>query len=162
LDTWAKLFTNRQLLGIGTLISVIRDLSSNSEFGIFDDSFGQAIFAMLVLAMDRTINYMSTICIWESKAQEIKQTFLRFALPITWDFAEGNPLADVDRLFAGGILNIARCLVELKGCSEGVSAVSVLQASAASPMDPADIVVTDPPYYDAIPYSDLMDFFMFG
>jgi adenine-specific DNA methylase len=26
-------------------------------------------------------------------------------------------------------------------------------------MDPYDAIITDPPYYDAIPYSDLMDFF---
>ena len=25
-----------------------------------------------------------------------------------------------------------------------------------------DLILTDPPYYDAIPYSDLMDFFTFG
>ena len=28
--------------------------------------------------------------------------------------------------------------------------------------DTYDLVFTDPPYYDAIPYSDLMDFSIFG
>ena len=41
--------------------------------------------AMLAASLDRAANYMSTLCIWEPVAAEIKQTFLRFALPITWD-----------------------------------------------------------------------------
>lgn len=160
LDQWAKLFTNRELLSIGTLIRIIRDQFSERVDVALKDSFSQGIFAMLVLALDRAINYMSTICIWEPKAQEIKQTFLRYALPITWDFAEGNPLAGVDRLFVGGVSNVSRCLSELENCAnEQNMAIAVHQTSATSKMDTADVVVTDPPYYDAIPYSDLMDFF---
>ena len=36
---------------------------------------------------------------------------------------------------------------------------TTLAASATGQLPEADVVVTDPPYYDAIPYSDLMDFF---
>ena len=46
---------------------------------------------------------------WESVAEEVKQTFLRFALPITWDFAEGNPLAPRDGFFLGAVQNVAVC-----------------------------------------------------
>ena len=38
--------------------------------------------------------------------------------------------------------------------------VDVMQQSATQPQSELlDVVVTDPPYYDAIPYSDCMDFF---
>jgi len=40
--------------------------------------------------------------------------------------------------------------------------VNVKRASALADNNKAsslDVVITDPPYYDAIPYSDLMDFF---
>lgn len=120
----------------------------------------EAIEAMLGIAIDRTANYLSTICIWEPVASEIKQTFLRFALPITWDFAEGNPLSEADRYFNGAVSNVARVLSSLLRAVDGMPSPTVKKASAVSQADGRfDLIVTDPPYYDAIPYSDLMDFF---
>ena len=158
-DTWRKLFTNRQLFAIGTLIRLIRRTRAIKSLQDDGDTF-LAVALMLAASLDRTINYMSTLCIWEPVASEIKQTFLRFALPITWDYAEGNPLAPVDRLFAGGISNVAKVLDSMRvGTIHNNAPPTVLCQSATIPVEQHDIVVTDPPYYDAIPYSDLMDFF---
>ena len=158
-DTWRKLFTNRQLLAIGTLVGVIRKMRA-IECLKSDVAASLAVTVMLAAALDRAINYMSTLCIWEPNASEVKQTFLRFALPITWDYAEGNPLAQVDRLFAGGISNVARVLTFISPVINQNSApATVLRQSAIMPVGQHDLVIADPPYYDAIPYSDLMDFF---
>ena len=158
-DTWRKLFTNRQLIALGVLINTIRKIRTFESYpDIGDASLG--LVAMLASSLDRAANYMSTLCIWEPVAAEIKQTFLRFALPITWDFAEGNPLASFDRLFAGGVSNVARVLDSITAGIQGNSSPpTVLCQSAITPVEQHDLVVTDPPYYDAIPYSDLMDFF---
>lgn len=159
LDAWRKLFTNRQLMALGVLLKAIREVSTFEPFPD-DGEASLGLVAMLAAALDRTANYMSTLCLWEPVAAEIKQTFLRFALPITWDFAEGNPLASVDRLFAGGISSVARVLDSITPpLQSNSSPARVLCQSAATPVEQHDIVVTDPPYYDAIPYSDLMDFF---
>ena len=159
LDTWRKLFTNRQLLAIGTLVGVIRKMRAIECFKS-DVAASLAVTVSLAAALDRAINYMSTLCIWEPNASEVKQSFLRFALPITWDYAEGNPLAQVDRLFAGGISNVARVLTFISPVINQNSApATVLRQSAIMPVGQHDLVITDPPYYDAIPYSDLMDFF---
>ena len=158
-DTWRELFTNRQLLALGVLVRAIREISSLDPFPDDRDAT-VALVAMLTASLDRAANYMSTLCIWEPVAAEIKQTFLRFALPITWDFAEGNPLASVDRLFAGGISSVARVLDSIIPSLRGNDpSAKVLCQSATAPVEQHDLVVTDPPYYDAIPYSDLMDFF---
>src|SRR5690606_21805571 len=82
LDTWEKLFTPRQLSSIETLIKCVREMPLKTAKGVLDN-YSEAIFSMMRVDLDRAINYMSTICIWEVKAQEIKQTFLRYALPIT-------------------------------------------------------------------------------
>ena len=158
-NTWRKLFTDRQLLAIGALIRAIREIRA-TECLNGDVATSLAVTAMLAVALDRAINYMSTLCIWEPNASEVKQTFLRFALPITWDYAEGNPLAHVDRLFVGGISNVFRVLnsIGLLESHNGAPA-TVLRQSAINPVEQHDFVITDPPYYDAIPYSDLMDFF---
>ena len=113
---------------------------------------------MLALSLDRAIDYMSSLCIWEPAASEIKHTFGRFALPITWDYAEGNLLGPADRLFAGGVSNVGRVLDSIK-LTQNTESARVLCQSAIVSAEPHDLIVTDPPYYDAIPYSDLMDFF---
>ena len=159
LNSWRKLFTNRQLCAIGTLINSIR-MMHESKSALRDFDFVNPITAMLIISLDRAINYMSTLCIWESVAAEIKQTFLRFALPLVWDYAEGNPLGTADRLFAGGFSNVGRVLdsmgsIDFKECA----AATILCQSAIQPVEQHDLIITDPPYYDAIPYSDLMDFF---
>lgn len=158
-DTWRKLFTNRQILAIGTLIKSIREVGTVESLQNDRDTL-LAVVAMLGISIDRAINYMSTVSIWEPVASEIKQTFSRFALPITWDFAEGNPLAPVDRLFAGGVSKVGRVLDSIRSCTvQNKDPATVLCQSAIIPVGQHDIIVTDPPYYDAIPYSDLMDFF---
>lgn len=157
LDQWSKLFTDRQLVSIARLVLAIRRL--RDQLG-GDSAYTDAIQALLAIALDRTANYLSTICIWESKAQEVKQTFLRYALPITWDFAEGNPLAPNDRFFYGALSNVALVVEGLTTQTfANLPSAKVLNQSAIRAVSEQDIVVTDPPYYDAIPYSDLMDFF---
>jgi putative DNA methylase len=127
----------------------------------YDSIWREAQTAYLAVALNRTANYMSTVCIWESVAGEIKQTFLRFALPITWDFAEANPLAPSDRFYNGALSNVGHVvgsILQIKRNDE--TRISAINASAVTPLKlQYDVVVTDPPYYDAIPYSDLMDFF---
>jgi hypothetical protein len=126
----------------------------------YEPEWVEALCVMLGVAIDRAANYLSTICIWDQAAGEVKQTFLRFALPITWDFAEGNPLSEADRYFNGGVSCVGRVLSCLLPAVVDVPTPTVQKESAVvRKATKYDIIVTDPPYYDAIPYSDLMDFF---
>jgi putative DNA methylase len=58
-------------------------------------------------------------------------------------------------------LTLASAIAHLTNARTPDSAATVVNCSATSPTieEKLDLVVTDPPYYDAIPYSDLMDFF---
>jgi adenine-specific DNA methylase len=157
---WRDLFTPRQLLALGEFARSTRNASVAMGQASYPIDWVEAVAAMLAVAIDRTANYLSTICIWEPAAGEVKQTFLRFALPITWDFAEANPLSEADRYFNGAVSNVVRVLHSLLAAACGAPAPSVLKESAIARKDGRfDLIVTDPPYYDAIPYSDLMDFF---
>ncbi|NLF73816.1 MAG: DUF1156 domain-containing protein [Candidatus Anammoximicrobium sp.] len=159
-DQWRKLFTPRQLTALGTFVRATR--SSRNELAAlqYPHLWIEAIGAYLAVVVGRTANYMSTICLWDSAAGEVKQTFLRFALPMTWDFAEANPMSAVDRYFAGGLSKVVRVLNELLPAAAASPRPTTINGSAIVQRRlECDVVVTDPPYYDAIPYSDLMDFF---
>src|SRR6266487_4051497 len=159
-DKWYKLFTPRQLLALGTFVRHTRAVHEVMLRQGYSQEWAEAMSAYLAIILDRAANYMSTLCIWESVAGEIKQTFLRFALPITWDFAEANPLSISDRFYNGAILNVGRVLDTFSSAYENTPNSTVLnQSSVQLELQGFDLILTDPPYYDAIPYSDLMDFF---
>lgn len=155
---WRDLFTSRQLLALGVFVHHTR--AAVEHVGRPNDTTGAALACLLTIAFGKLVNYMSEQCIWDATAGEVKQTFSRYALPITWDFAEANPLADSDRYYLGGIEVVAKAVAGVliataKGDKPAVRCGSSMKATGLS----QDLIMTDPPYYDAIPYSDLMDFF---
>ena len=85
----------------------------------------------------------------------LRGTFGRQALPMTWDYAETNPLSG-----GGNIAGTAHSLSEVLDRFVVGIAGRAFQADATQrgPAFPA-VVSTDPPYYDNIGYADLSDFF---
>jgi adenine-specific DNA methylase len=159
--TWQSLFTDRQLLSNGYFILTTRNLLALLDSFCYEENWKEGIFAYLACILDRMINYNSSICIWEMGMEQVKQTFLRFALPITWDFVEGNPILDADKYYQGAInsnFDVLNGFLLTMNCP---ITPNVLINSATNKISNRtyDLIVTDPPYYDAIPYSDLMDFF---
>jgi len=160
-NEWHKLFTPRQLTSLGTFVRHSRE--ARREMGVYGypDLWAEALQAYSACVISRTADYLANLCVWEHGAEEVKHIFMRWALPITWDFAEANPFAPIERFFAGGINSSRRVLSALHGCSwYGTCPPVIFNRSAIKGTGGEyDIVFTDPPYYDAIPYSDLMDFF---
>src|SRR5690606_34939896 len=83
-----------------------------------------------------------------------------FALPMNWDFAETSVLAEASGGYPGGIEWLAQYIEHAAKFAKDAPGPTVIRSSATQAASGEfDVVVTDPPYYDAIPYSDLMDFF---
>jgi adenine-specific DNA methylase len=158
-DQWKKLFTHRQLLALGTFVKWTREAGSAIRTS-HDDMFCEAVMAYLACIVDKVADYNSNLVNWQPAGQKGGNTFVRWALPVKWDFAENNPI-DSD---SGGWLAVTDWVSKAVGGSllEATGAAPSPQVSCGSATGVSgnvDIVVTDPPYYDAIPYSDLMDFF---
>ena len=155
-DTWRKLFTNRQLLALGTFVREIRRLPLDD----YPDEWREVLVANLAPAISRLADRGSAITTWTNDREGIGHTFARFALPMVWDFAESCPLGDATGSFGQAVEWIARVVEHLSAAAIDAPQPRVLRQSAAEPLPgPFDVICTDPPYYDAIPYSDLMDFF---
>ena len=157
-DTWRTLFTDRQLLTLGTFVRAIRRCSR--EMSDYPDAWREAIVAWLAPSISRLADRGSTVATWQNDTDKIRNTFARFALPMVWDFAESCPLADTTGGFIQAVEWIARVVEHAEAATAASPAAGVEQRSATEARtDRFDLVCTDPPYYDAIPYSDLMDFF---
>lgn len=162
---WRDLFTARQLAALGTFVRASRAALLEMR-KIYDTDTAPEIASYLALCLSRLADYSSTICLWSS-GEFLYHTFARFAIPITWDFAEGNPIGSTSGNYLGALDWVARVVDHLTLAEKDAAPPSCRQISAlhcdsvatASGSSRYDLIITDPPYYDAIPYSDLMDFF---
>lgn len=160
-DRWSKLFTPRQLLALGVLISKTRASWGALEWYGYPVDWATAIFSNLSLAIDKLADYSSSLCTWHVTGEKMSHVFVRFALPVTWDFAEVNPVSQSTGNFTAQVAWISRVIEHVLKAATDKPKPQVDNTSALTLPEQhgVDLVLTDPPYYDAIPYSDLMDYF---
>ena len=159
LDTWRKLFTNRQLATQCAFTKTITKATSEIE-AIYGDGIADAIVGFLACIMDRQADYGSTGCIWVNGNEHMGHQFSRFALPIVWDIAEVCPFTKTSGGLTSAYEWVTKVVDHLQVAVKDVSEPRVdLKSAIEGQKGTYDVIVTDPPYYDAIPYSDLMDFF---
>ncbi len=157
--TWGDLFLPRQLIAIGTFIKKVRELAQNRLDGNNGDWL-EPVIGFLALSIDRLADYSSAICMWHNSKEQMAHTFSRFALPMVWDICEVNPFSELTGDYRSALDWVSRTAEHLSIAAENVppptaSCQSVCQLEKKD----IDVILTDPPYYDAIPYSDCMDFF---
>ena len=160
LDQWKKLFSSRQLLALGSFVKGTRDAADFLKTSQYSPNWNEAITAYLAIQNDKVADYDSAVCHWHISGEKMGSTFSRFALPIIWDYTELVPINDVGGAYSAQLDWVCRYIEH--GLVAGWHASKPkLQNQSAIQMGAGDFdaVVTDPPYYDAIPYSDLMDFF---
>jgi putative DNA methylase len=153
----SDLFTNRQLVSLVTLSDLVRKARQHAIDNGAESAYADAITTYLAFVITRVADRNSSICSWDSspKMESLRNTFARQAVPMSWDFGEGN-------VFGNGSGNIGDAADWTAGAIDTVPTIrqgDVEQADAAS-RDYRDVLVaTDPPYYDNVPYADLSDFF---
>lgn len=158
LSRWCDFFTPRQALLLATFAKHLNrqgQAESNAEI----PDFGMAIQSCLALALGRQADALSSCVTWTPGGEFQGHTFARQALPFVWDFAEVNPLSDSSGCWAGAVEWVAK--VCESGFQQDASATCRQSTATAHPLpdDSAHGVVTDPPYYDAVPYAYLSDYF---
>ena len=113
----------------------------------------KALATYLGMGVDRLADFLSTLCTWTPTGEFVGHTFVRQALAMVWDFAEINPFSDSSGNWTSALDWIARVI---EHTSQASDRSTVAQQGTATrlpyPDGYLDAVVTDPPYYDAIPY----------
>lgn len=157
---WRDLFTPRQLTTLGTFVAATRAARVEMVDQQCSLEWIESVFAGLTIGVDRIVDRQSMICRWDMGYTKLQGTFTRFALPITWDYCEGNPFSDTTGNYAANLEWVSRYWEHAMLAASNAPRPVVRQQSAIERYEgDLDAIVTDPPYYDAIPYSDLMDFF---
>lgn len=156
LTDYYQLFTNRQLISLNTLCSLVNEAQNQIIADGGSKEYAQAVTLYLSFAVDRQATRFSTLCVWNRVGEKIEQTFTRQAIPMMWDFAEANIFSDSTGSWSGQLEWIPKCVEIFPASHTGF----VHQADAQSDLGIRNAMIsTDPPYYDMIGYADLSDFF---
>jgi len=174
MTTFSDLFTPRQLDALTTfsgLVNQIRQLvehdaleagmpngqTSLNKGGTGAKAYAEAISVYLALAVDKLADRGSSICSWDVGYVKIRNTFARQAIPMNWDFAEGNPFSESTGNWLSCVNWVAEAVAAVPATRGGE--VRMGEASSYTGGPAWAIISTDPPYYDNIGYADLADFF---
>ena len=157
-NTWGSLFTSRQALALTTIGKFVRD-GGEKLAAELDSSLAIAVQTCLAMALDKQADSNSSLCSWRSASEDIGHTFGRQALPMLWDFVEGNVLGGATRDWLNAVEGGLKAIGSL---DRNIQQGHIERASATThplPDDAAQCFFSDPPYYNAVPYADLSDFF---
>ena len=165
------LFTNRQLVALNTLASLVSSaheliLHHISEANVpehreSDSDYAKGIAIWLSLAVSKMVDYHASLIGWYSVESRTSHLFTGNALQMLLDFVENNPFCNVGGSFEKNIDIQHRALIALQLATIGkpglVSQKSAMESDKSS--DAVRVLSTDPPYYDNVPYGDLSDLF---
>jgi adenine-specific DNA methylase len=162
LTRWGDLFNARQQLALVTFADLVRRAHAQMLAKGADPDFAKAVATYLALGINRLADYNSKQCLWHTTKQLVAHTFGRQALQMVWDYVEVNPFSNATGNWAGSFEYLlavtANCIDTLRlGLLPGVQHGSATDLPWGD--DFFDAVITDPPYYDNVPYADLSDFF---
>nr|MBA2669549.1 DUF1156 domain-containing protein [Gemmatimonadota bacterium] len=174
-DRHNKIFNSRQQLALLCFSAGIRQsfkaivedckavLQTTGQDHLDSVELAQAVVGYLGIILDQTILKNNTLARWNNLAEKTEYFISNNGIPMMWDYPEVNPLADT----AGSWPSYQYYVLNaVHGASEALTDVDVdvrvEHGSATALRYPDgffDAVLTDPPYYNSVPYADLSDFF---
>lgn len=158
IKTWGQMHSPRQLLSLTTFCrgvrqahKALRSLGANAEEA-------RAVSLYLALAVSRMVLRSSECSRWNNRGDKAEAATAGHRLAMVWDYAEVNPLGGAsgswDTTTSWAIPSVAQIM------GAGPQPATVKWGDAAHlpyPDNSFDAVLTDPPYYDSVPYSYLAD-----
>lgn len=171
---WGNLFSERQLIALTTFSDITEGLVREKVkadaigAGMYDDgcrladegqgatAYADAIAVYLAIAVSRMSSYWSNLTSHDTSREKITSVFARQAIPMVWDWMEGNPFSNTSGNFLFSVDAAQKSIYKIPGYGVG----HVTNADAAiQTVSKGKVVSTDPPYYDNIFYADLSDFY---
>ncbi len=153
MNCWGDLFVRRQKLAIYIIMKSIAQVSNQ-------DGCSQAEKDLIALSLGKFLRHCNVVSKWHRGSETVAGAFGMQAISMSWDFPEMHPFV----VYAGGFDDAIKVLVEstlhvAKACTTCGQVENADARDNPLPDQTASVWFTDPPYYFAIPYADLSDFF---
>ena len=156
---WRDLFNVRQTLALATLVETLHSLPNAEPYSSMNPELLSVVQAVLALSISREADHLNSGCAWNPSGPKLQHLFQRQAVSMIWDFCEANPfggsVGDWGSMVDGAVIGLK--------AAGGVTRIGQVACVSATnhplPDNAADAFITDPPYYDSVPYADLSEFF---
>jgi len=169
MDEWYKLFNPRQLLTLVKLVKLIREAGKKVEKENLNDErnkeearkYAEALIQYLSLMLLKYVDHNTLCTCWHPVLLIIAHTLSMRGIAMMWNWTDENVLT---RFTGSWIRNQEIVIKSLNylfqrgsSCEVALEDAAVLQK--VGQREKFDLIVTDPPYYDDVPYAELSDFY---
>lgn len=161
LSEWGQMFTPRQLLTMQTFVEKLQEIKKEirGEQKEFSE-YAKALITYLSIWVDRIAIANTSYGVWHTKGEKLERPMGRQAIPMVFDFPESNSFCES----TGSARNQLSWIIRYIGSESSNCIWSVCHNASSGERNQFEsnelqATITDPPYYDAIAYADLSDFF---
>lgn len=154
-DSFDGLFSNRQSNVIYNLLENIIQIQEKLKFS---SDYNNAIATFLAILFDKTLCRNTSFGVWHKLQETVEHPFGRQAIPMVFDYPEMNPFSTLSGGCYGQLTSIIDYIEEETSFAAYCNNI-ISGDKYQFPPKAITCAVTDPPYYDAIAYADLSDFF---
>jgi len=173
LTTWDKYFNPRQLLTLVTYVEIINEAKGLMRFE-YDLGRVEAITTYLAMVLNRCIDKNARLSNYDPSRTTIARASAQHSLNLMWNYPESEGSGRLWEFSAGTAANDYTKLCDLLGTKTNSSSIQGLEEHTEKTFQidlvsadnlihlfdkSLDAIVTDPPYYDTIPYAEISDFF---
>ena len=159
MSTWGHLFSDRQALALSAIARLIREAHARAQVEL-EPELADAVGTCLSLSLCRLADLSNSLTTWKQDAECPVHLIARQAIQFVWDFAESAILSGVSGSWTSMYGRTAHVIDSVFYSSAGTATVDLAPAQRNPlPDDSVDAFITDPPYYDSVPYAHLSDFF---
>ncbi len=161
LNTWGDLFNPRQKLAMITFAEKVRQVYEKVLAEGYGEEYARVLMAYFALIIDKLATNLCSLSRYRSDSQSIERSLDRPAIPMVWDYGEINPFGGSRGDWRELVNDTLAVLSHIYKLDTDSHSYAVLGTATRLPYPENffDAVITDPPYYDNIPYSHLSDFF---
>jgi len=142
---WRDVFTVRQQLALKTFSELIATERKGCD--------------AIALALGKLADLSNAVCPWEPIAECPRNVLSNGRISAAWSFAEGVSISSSSASFEQCVGNLVAGINSVGNLAGAGSTQLAAAQNSLVPDCSAAVWFTDPPYYDAIPYADLSDFF---
>lgn len=158
LKFWHRLLNQRQKLLFINLLKNMRVYGKIISKD-FNREYGEAVITYLSFIFGKQMDYNSRSTSWHRTNQQIGHTLASRGIPMMWDHAEVNPFVKGSGTLIGVNGNILEALKYSINKLVDRGNTCITQNSITTLNEKANIIVTDPPYFDDVQYAELSEFF---
>ena len=148
MNSWGDLFTARQKVALTVLLATIKEQAA-----------GLSINGLATLSFGKVVDMNNSLSSWQPHAEIPAHMMTRYAVPMRWDFSEAVSISESSGTITSAFKRTCEPLPNVEVLSKSASVEQADATDHPLPNQSAGVWFTDPPYYFAVPYADLSDFF---